>query len=241
MYQILMNVPGVARRESMKKFKLALAIIWYVLLTICIIVAITFPSIITIYLSNKVLPFGLILIFATLMITNMVKELFDKNKILIKVEEKVRSFRGNFDWTPNTPIKNTKEGKLIETYPKDYKFNFRTFEIESEKVQGSESFKQSLVKFVNTPKHKYRIYKGTNYGTEHNLFTCESTEEFTRQANNLAEQILDYYGEWVEKIYRVKRENHYLIIEMKVFGIPSTFSVTIPDLEYYAKHKAESK
>lgn len=235
------NVQDVARRYPMKKIKLALVIAWYIVLILLIIVVITFPSILTIYLSNKVLPVGIILMFITLLITNMVKELFDINKIIIKAKEKVRSFTGSFDWKPSSPIKCNKPGKLIETYPKDYKFNFEAFEIENEKVQGSEAFKQSLIKFVNTPKHKYKIYEGTNYGVEHALFTSESTEEFTRQANNLAEQIIDYYGEWIEKIYRIKRENHYLILEMKVYGIPNTFSVTIPDLDYYSKHKSKEK
>lgn len=225
----------------MKKIKLVLGIIWYIFIVIVVIAIITFPSIVTLYLSNKVLPVSIILIFSTFLLTNIVKEIFDINKIKIKTKEKVRSLTGKFYWKPSSPIKSNKAGKLIETYPKDYKFNFESFEIENGKVEGDEAFKQSLIKFVNTPKHKYKIYEGTNYGTEHNLFTSESTEEFIRQANNLAEQVIDYYGEWVEKIYEIKRENHCLIFEMKVCGIPNTFSVTIPDLDYFSKNKSKQK
>lgn len=225
----------------MKKIKLAFTIIWSIILILVAITAITFPSVLTIYLSKKVLPIYIVVIAGTLLITNILKELIDINKIIIKAKEKVTNYRGYFDWNPATPMQSNKAEKLIETYPKDYKFNFETFEIDNEKVQGGEAFRQSLIKFVNTPKYKYRIYEGTNYGTEHTLFTSENTEEFARQANNLAEQVIDYYGEWVEKIYRIKRENHNLIFELKVCGVPNTFLITIPDLEYYSKHKKEQK
>ena len=236
MSQISTSVKSVVRRYMMKKFKLSLAIICYVILILLIIIAITLPSIMTIYLSHKVLPVGIILII-TILITNMVKELFGISKLKMKAKEKLRILTGKFDWKPSSSIKSNKPGKLIATYPKDYKFNFKSIEIENGKVEGAEAFKQSLIKFINTPKHKYKIYEKTNYGTEHNLFRSESTEEFIRQANNLAEQVIDYYGEWVERIYEIKMRNHYLIFELKVYGIPNTFSVTIPDLDYFSKQK----
>jgi hypothetical protein len=107
--------------------------------------------------------------------------------------------------------------------------DFHNFNINGT-VEGVEAFKQAVIKFVNTPKNKYKIYEGTNYGTEHSLFTVNSSEEFTRQANSLAEQIVNYYGEWIDKIYCIKKNGNCLIIEMKVYGMAESLCIDIPNL-----------
>jgi hypothetical protein len=216
----------------MKNVKQILKIAIYLVVIISIVILLSLQPSVSFYLSNKshdiTVIIGVILI---IVVTTAITLFVDKKAITENIIEQMRRLKGKFIWKPSVPIKSNKATiQPIINYPKDYKMDFRNFNING-MVEGVEAFKQAVIKFVNTPKNKYKIYEGTKYGTEHSLFTVNGSEEFARQANSLAEQIVDYYGEWIDKIYCIKRNGHYLIIEIKVHGIAETLCVEIPNFD----------
>lgn len=224
----------------MKKLKIFLKIFSLILIIIIAILLLSLQPAFSFYSSNKsmnkfiILGFILLIIFSTVL-----TKLFDIKILTKKINEDFKSLKGKFIWKPSTPIKSTREVKLIDNHPKDYKFDFKNFElIPNEKVEGVDALNQHIIKHINTPKNKYTIYEGTNYGTEHSLFSTDNSEEFSRQANNLAEQIIDYYGEWIEKIYCIRRSGNYLTMEVKVNGRADTLNIEIPNLDYFINKKS---
>lgn len=215
----------------MKNVKQILKIAIYLFVITSIVILLSLQPSVSFYLSNKshdiTIIIGVILI---IVVTTAITLFVDKKAITENIIEQMRRLKGKFIWKPSVPIKSKKATiQPITNYPKDCKMDFHSFNING-MVEGVEAFKQAVIKFVNTPKNKYKIYEGTKYGTEHSLFTVNNSEEFARQANNLAEQVIDYYGEWVDKIYCIKRNGYYLIIEIKVYGIAETLCVEIPNL-----------
>ena len=215
----------------MKKIKQILKIIFCLFVITLIVILLSLQPMVSFYLANKsdnkIIIIGVILVIFT---TSYITLFFDRKAITELIKEQMRKVKGNFIWRPSVPIKNNKTTiQLIKNYPRDYKMDFHNFNINGT-VEGVEAFKQAVIKFVNTPKNKYKIYEGTNYGTEHSLFTVNSSEEFTRQANSLAEQIVNYYGEWIDKIYCIKKNGNCLIIEMKVYGMAESLCIDIPNL-----------
>ncbi|WFD10787.1 hypothetical protein [Tepidibacter hydrothermalis] len=198
-------------------------IIRFLLVIGCGLVPIIYPNV------SKKLSLNPIYMISLFFIATIIYSLNDFKELLKSIKENINKIRNIFEWKPSTPIINTKAIKSIETYPINYKFNLETLEIENEMVQGIESFKIMLIKFVNTEKNKFKIYEGTNYGTEYTLFTIDNNTEFFRQAEELAKQIIEYFLEWIEKIYSIKREKKYLIIEMKVYGKADTLFIKIPN------------
>lgn len=137
-----------------------------------------------------------------------------------------------FIWKPDNPIRSSKKLKLVNEYKKTYKAKFIDFKMEivpQEMVDGVEALTQNIIFFVNTERNKYEIYS-SDYGNDCELFAVNNDEEFNRQSCNLAEHLIDYYGEWIEKIYCISRKNNYLIIEIKVNGIGETIFVNVPNL-----------
>lgn len=215
----------------MKKIKQIIKIIFCLFVITLIVILLSLQPMVSFYLANKsdnkIIIIGVILVIFT---TSSITLFFDRKAITEYIKEQMRKVKGNFIWRPSVPIKNNKTTiQLIKNYPRDYKMDFHNFNINGT-VEGVEAFKQAVIKFVNTPKNKYKIYEGTNYGTEHSLFTVNSSEEFTRQANSLAEQIVNYYGEWIDKIYCIKKNGNCLIIEMKVYGMAESLCIDIPNL-----------
>lgn len=215
----------------MKKVKQILKIVICLFVITLIVILLSLQPTVSFYLSNKsdnkTIIIGVILIIFT---TTAITLFFDRKAITEYIKEQMRRLKGKFIWRPSVPIKSNKTTvQPIKNYPKDYKMDFHNFNINGT-IEGVEAFKQAVIKFVNTPKNKYKIYEGTKYGTEHSLFTVNGSEEFARQANSLAEQIVDYYGEWIDKIYCIKRNGHCLIIEMKVYGIAESLCIDIPNL-----------
>ncbi|HHW31011.1 MAG TPA: DUF2634 domain-containing protein [Clostridiaceae bacterium] len=215
----------------MKKIKQILKILICLFVITLVVILLSLQPAVSFYLSNKsdnkAIIIGVILVIFT---TSSITLFFDRKAITEYIKEQMRKVKGNFIWRPSVPIKNNKTTiQLIKNYPRDYKMDFHNFNINGT-VEGVEAFKQAVIKFVNTPKNKYKIYEGTNYGTEHSLFTVNSSEEFTRQANSLAEQIVNYYGEWIDKIYCIKKNGNCLIIEMKVYGMAESLCIDIPNL-----------
>jgi len=215
----------------MKKIKQILKILICLFVITLVVILLSLQPAVSFYLSNKsdnkAIIIGVILVIFT---TSSITLFFDRKAITEYIKEQMRKVKGNFIWRPSVPIKNNKTTiQLIKNYPRDYNMDFHNFNINGT-VEGVEAFKQAVIKFVNTPKNKYKIYEGTNYGTEHSLFTVNSSEEFTRQANSLAEQIVNYYGEWIDKIYCIKKNGNCLIIEMKVYGMAESLCIDIPNL-----------
>ena len=216
----------------MKKVKQILKILICLFVITLVVILLSLQPAVSFYLSNKsdnkAIIIGVILIIFT---TTTITLFIDRKAITGYITEQMKRLKGKFIWRPSVPIKSNKTTvQPIKNYPKDYKMDFHNFNINGT-VEGVEAFKQAVIKFVNTPKNKYKIYEGTNYGTEHSLFTVNSSEEFARQANSLAEHIVDYYGEWIDKIYCIKKNGPCLTIEMKVYGIAESLCIDIPNLD----------
>lgn len=144
-----------------------------------------------------------------------------KEGILNKETKKIK------DYLSNPKMERDKNGYYKGVYKKN-----EDGLSEAVYVSGLESFQFMLEKNILTRADKYKIYKGTNYGTEHNLFTCDTKEEFKRQAENLYAHLIDYYNEWIQRIYTIKRKNGNIIVEYKVNGIPETIIQEIKPVIY---------
>ena len=219
----------------MKKIKKVLQIIFLIFVVIFVLAILSMQLFVPFYVSNKS-KVGMLVIIAfavVIAISVIVNKFVDVKEICGVIKEKRNELKGEFNWKPSSPIISQKKVRLINEHLKDYKFEIKDFKLDfvpNQKVEGIDALSQQIIKFINTPRNKYKIYEGTNYGSEHKLFEVDSSEEFYRQASNLAENIIDYYGEWIEKIYCIKRKGDYLFVEIKVNGKADTLFIEVPNL-----------
>ena len=141
-------------------------------------------------------------------------------------------------WKPEIPLENPNAVKNINTYPKDFKINFKTNNIDNiEKsfVQGEEALFQHLIIYINTPKGEYQIYENTSYGNEqaNTIFIEKNINEFQRQCERMMSKILkeENYKDYIEKVYSIERKKDKLYIETKLCGKGSSSIIVIPKLK----------
>lgn len=151
----------------------------------------------------------------------------------------------DFSWIPNSPMKNTEANKLIQSYPKDIKWDIDNNRLSMEElVEGSEAFTQHLVKFLHTEKGKYLIYP-KDYGNEHaeTIFIEKNLDEFKRQCSYMAETIIEHehFKDYIQELYSIRRRRGDLYIEFKVNGRPDTLICKIPCSEHIGRRKKSKK
>lgn len=229
------NLSMIRGEVSVKKMSKVLKIIFLIFVVIFVLAILSMQLFIPFYLSNETKVGILVIIaFAVVVVMSVIVNKFvDVKEICGEINEKRNELKGEFNWKPLNPITSQKKVRLINEHLKDCKFEIKDFKLElvpNQKAEAIDALSQQIIKFINTQRNKYKIYEGTNYGSEHKLFEVDSSEEFGRQASNLAENIIDYYGEWIEKIYCIKRKGDYLFVEIKVNGKADTLFIEVPNL-----------
>lgn len=166
-------------------------------------------------------------VLTTALLTEIVSEKYAviKEKIFNRKKEFI------YEWFPNVSIKNSniEEVKSIDTYPRDYAFDFETFTFISGFVDGIDCFKIQLVKMMNTEKDKYEIYS-SNYGVSFIFSDVDNQNEFDVYAKTNAEDIMVTFNEWVKEIYFIKKYNkkNRLQIGLGVKGRNEMVKIDIP-------------
>ncbi len=140
-------------------------------------------------------------------------------------------------WRPEKPLINPNANKDISKHPKDYRIDFKSNYIENigNCVQGEEALLQHLIKYINTPKGKYKIYEGTSYGNEQaqTIFTEKNLVEFQRQCERMMIKILkeENYVDYIEEVYSVERKRDELHIALKLCGNGNSSLWIVPKLK----------
>jgi len=141
-----------------------------------------------------------------------------------------------FVWNPSEPLINANT-KHIDKHPMDWKHDIENGRIlgnanKSETMAtGEVALTQHMIKYILTERGRYAIYP-IDYGCESVaiLFTTDDVNEFQRQAANLAESIMGYFAEWIQKLYAISRDEDVLVITFKVNGLPDTLVCRVPKL-----------
>ena len=154
-------------------------------------------------------------------------------------------FDKEYFWQPSSPLKNEGELKDIKEHPKDIRWILETNSIDFENlVEGEEAFVQFLVKFIHTEKGVYPIYS-KDYGNEYaeTIFSVKDPVEFKRQAEAMITNIMqhEYFKQYIQEVYSIKRVRGDLIIELKLSGKPTTLMCTVPCSSHIGKHNKKSK
>ena len=152
---------------------------------------------------------------------------------------KKKLYRKKYIWKPQTLMRNKSIAKDISTHPKDIAFDIENGDIQLEYyVSGLDAFIQLLQKFILTERRKYPIY-GNTYGIDESIsiFTEQDVVEFQRQCNNIELHLIDYFKEWIEEIYQIRRNGNHLTNELKVSGKAETVKCIVPNRHKEGREK----
>ena len=153
-------------------------------------------------------------------------------KLYKKIKEQNNKY--SFRWIPKEPLYNKNEFiKNINNYPKDFMFDFEKgeFIIENGKIldiDGIECFKMHIIKFMNTERDKYNVYKNTEYGVSF-LLKSNDEDEFKNKANTVAIELLKFFSDWIKAIYGIKKyknQNKFEVL-LSVKGIHEIINITV--------------
>lgn len=95
-------------------------------------------------------------------------------------------------------------------------------------TKGIDYFKKDIQLFIITKKGTNKERSGL-FGIDEadTIFTEKSSDEFNRQCENIARNLLQYYNNWIIQIYGIRREKNKLIIELKVKGQGKTLECVV--------------
>jgi hypothetical protein len=147
-------------------------------------------------------------------------------------------------WVPKSPIKSFVPKRLnVLDYRTTWKFDFIVCEFVMDngrrvEIEGFDSFKQKVVKFVLTDKKRF------SYGLMNDIFNVETQERFDieaeKLANDLVSQVLSdstsaspnglgHTVEEIECIETIQKDGHkFLLITMKATGVSGSLIVEVP-------------
>lgn len=161
----------------------------------------------------------------------ILKYLLNKSDKAIK--DKSRKYK--YTWIPQVPIENNNTDiKNIDTYPKNYNLGFEDWGIDTKDsedfIEGFDSFKIMLIKFLFTEKWRYKIYSDS-YGVSYNLMAAKNQEEFEHMSPVIANEIMDHFKEYIIRIYSIKKLNNKsgIDIAMGLKGINEIVTINVLD------------
>ncbi|USK57838.1 hypothetical protein LIS82_26840 (plasmid) [Cytobacillus solani] len=140
-----------------------------------------------------------------------------------------------YEWMPIEPIKNIKANKIIDNFPKSVGMVIEDgyIDITLEWVKGFDAFEQSLIKLINTPRDKYKVYEGTDYGVSFLFQTVTNDDEFKRYSMVISEDIIRLFSEWIREVYFIKKykDRNELQIGLGLNGRHEIVRIDIPLLK----------